>query len=114
MPPPRAKRVWHDNGRDMRLTPDEIAAIKTATREAFGKTAVVRLFGSRVHDDLRGGDIDLHVEVDPLRNERDARYDFESALFRRIEPRKVDLVISQRGKAPRGFERIAYRDGVVL
>ena len=99
----------------MRLTPDEIAAIKTAATAAFGSTAVVRLFGSRVHDGLRGGDIDLHVETDPLADEWQVRSRFEDALFRLIEPQKVDLIVTERGgRVPRGFERIAYRDGVVL
>ena len=47
----------------MRLTEHEVSAIKQAAREAFGDDAVVRLFGSRVHDDLRGGDIDLLVRA---------------------------------------------------
>ena len=98
----------------MRLTPAEIAAIKAAARDAFGETAVVRLFGSRVDDSLRGGDIDLHVEVDGLDDEWRARGSFEDGLFRRIDPRKIDVVISTRGSVPRGFERIAYRDGVIL
>ncbi len=74
----------------------------------------MRLFGSRVDDSLRGGDIDLHVEVDPLPDEWGAKGRFEDRLFERIEPRKVDLIVSQRGGTPRGFERIAYRDGIVL
>ena len=98
----------------MRLTDHEVAAIKAAAREAFGETAVVRLFGSRVDDSLRGGDVDLHVEVDPLPDEWWAKGKFEDRLFERIEPRKVDLIVSQRGGTPRGFERIAYRDGIVL
>ncbi|WP_332908809.1 hypothetical protein [Sphingomonas mollis] len=98
----------------MRLAPDYIDAIKTATREAFGPTAVVRLFGSRLDDDARGGDIDLHIEIDPPADEWHARGVFEDVLFRRIEPQKVDLILSRRGGTPRGFERIAYRDGVVL
>lgn len=99
----------------MRLTRDEIAAIKAAAAEAFGADAVVRLFGSRVDDTLKGGDIDLHVETDPLANQWAAKARFDDVLFRRIEPQKVDLIISQRGGAvPRGFERIAYRDGIVL
>lgn len=99
----------------MRLSPDDIDAIKTATREAFGETAVVRLFGSRVDDTLRGGDIDLHVEADPVDDEWRARGVFEDVLFQRIEPQKVDVILTQRGgRAPRGFERIAYRDGIVL
>ena len=47
----------------MRLTPDEAAAIGRAAREAFGPDAIVRLFGSRLDDARRGGDIDLHVQV---------------------------------------------------
>ena len=44
-----------------------------------------------------------------------ARAVFDDVLFRRIEPQKVDLIITQRGgRTPRGFERIAYRDGIVL
>ncbi len=98
----------------MRLTEHEVSAIKQAAREAVGDDAVVRLFGSRVHDDLRGGDIDLHVEASPPTNEWQARGLFEDRLFRQIEPRKIDLVLSRRGTIPRGFERIAYRDGIVL
>jgi len=98
----------------VRLPPDYVAAIKEAAREAFGEGAVVRLFGSRVRDDLRGGDIDLHFEVDPGRG-TDAELDrFEDKLFQRIEPQRVDKVFSVRGEPLGPFEQIAYRDGVVL
>ena len=98
----------------MRLSAEEVDAIKAAAAEAFGADAVVRLFGSRVDDTLEGGDIDLHIETHAPADEWRARGIFENALFRRIEPRKVDLILSRRGGIPRGFERIAYRDGVVL
>ncbi|WP_174286785.1 nucleotidyltransferase domain-containing protein [Sphingomonas bacterium] len=98
----------------MRLTAEEVAAIKYAAREAFGDSAVIRLFGSRTDDAERGGDIDLHVEIDSPADEWYARGVFEDRLFRRIEPQKVDLIVSKRGGTPRGFERIAYRDGIVL
>ena len=98
----------------MRLNPEEVAAIKEAAAETFGETAVVRLFGSRVDDTLRGGDIDLHIEVDAVLDEWCDRGKFEDRLFRRIDPQKVDVVLTIRGGTPRGFERIAYRDGIVL
>lgn len=98
----------------MRLTDHEIASIKAAAREAFGETAVVRLFGSRVDDSLRGGDIDLHVEVDPIKDEWHARGDFEDRLFKHIDAQKVDLIVHERGTVPRGFQRIGYRDGIPL
>lgn len=98
----------------MRLTDHEIAAIKRGTREAFGATAVVRLFGSRVHDHLRGGDIDLHFEVDPGRATDAAVDRFEDLLFRDLDEQRIDKIFTVRGE-PRGpFEEIGYRDGIVL
>lgn len=98
----------------MRLTPTEVAAIKAATCEAFGASAIVRLFGSRIHDDLHGGDIDLLVEVDGVENIRRQKSLFEERFWSMTEPRKVDLLVAVRGEAPGPFERIAYRDGVML
>jgi len=98
----------------MRLTPEEVAAIKAAAAEAFGPDAVVRLFGSRVRDDLEGGDVDLHVETDPTPDVYKRLSVMEDCLWRALRYDKIDLLMSQRGGIPRGFERIAYRDGLVL
>jgi predicted nucleotidyltransferase len=48
----------------MRLTPSQIAAIRTSTALLAGDAARVWLFGSRVRDDARGGDVDLLLELD--------------------------------------------------
>lgn len=98
----------------MRLTAEEASAIKAAAREAFGPDVVVRLFGSRVHDQLRGGDIDLHFEVDSSIPDFQRRSAFLDAVEQRIDGRKIDTVFSLRDSQPTGFERIAYRDGVIL
>lgn len=45
----------------MRLTGTERDAIRACAERVFGPACVVRLFGSRVDDARRGGDIDLHV-----------------------------------------------------
>ena len=98
----------------MRLTDEDIGVIKAAAREAFGDDAVVRLFGSRADDALEGGDVDLHVEAAPLPDLRDRRWTMLRRLWRSLPYDKVDLLISPRGGIPRGFERVAYRDGLVL
>ncbi len=98
----------------MRLSPHEIAAIKAAAAHAFGPDAVVRLFGSRVDDARRGGDIDLHIEAGELADEWAARQRFEDNLFARIEEQRVDVAVRCRSDAPFGIDLIAMRDGVVL
>ena len=46
----------------MRLTLEQSQAIVATTFELAGSDARVRLFGSRLRDELAGGDIDLLVE----------------------------------------------------
>jgi hypothetical protein len=48
----------------MRLTQEQQSAIRTAASEAFGAGATVWLFGSRVDDHKKGGDIDLVIEAE--------------------------------------------------
>jgi predicted nucleotidyltransferase len=98
----------------MRLRPHEIEAIRAAVREVFGATATVRLFGSRVRDDLRGGDIDLFVEVDSeqiaIANEQRLR----DLIAPAVEDLRVDIVLHGRHAPLTPIGRIALRDGVLL
>ncbi len=98
----------------MRLQPCEIAAIRAAVREIFGEAATVRVFGSRVRDDLTGGDLDLLVEVEPGQ----ASIASEQRLRDRIAPAvgdlRTDILLLERGAALTPIQRIALRDGVPL
>jgi len=47
----------------MRLTTEQIKVIKQTVAEIFGDDADVRLFGSRLNDQIRGGDIDLLISL---------------------------------------------------
>jgi len=47
----------------MRITETERRVLCDAAREAFGAESTVFLFGSRMDDSRRGGDIDLLVET---------------------------------------------------
>lgn len=98
----------------VRLTAEEVAAIKAAVRLTFGPEAVVRLYGGRVQDQRRGGDIDLHVEAPAKVDVWRAKDEFLERLFARIDEQRVDLIVTMRGEDPTPIERIAYRDGLVL
>jgi hypothetical protein len=47
----------------MRLTPAQIETIKSTAQAVLGEGVPITLFGSRVHDDLKGGDVELMLEV---------------------------------------------------
>jgi predicted nucleotidyltransferase len=47
----------------MRLTPAQIDTIQSTVHAVLGEGAQVTLFGSRVHDEQKGGDVDLYVET---------------------------------------------------
>jgi predicted nucleotidyltransferase len=98
----------------MRLSPAEVAAIKAAAREAFGDGAVVRLFGSRVDDSARGGDIDLHVEADHGAADLAHAARFRSLLWQALDEEQVDVVVRARDAAPSWLDRAARREGVIL
>jgi predicted nucleotidyltransferase len=45
----------------MRITENEISTIKNLAQKIFGQGTLVYLFGSRVDNDKKGGDIDLFI-----------------------------------------------------
>lgn len=47
----------------MRLSPQSQIIIHQAVVQRYGDRAQVRLFGSRLDDAAKGGDIDLHVRI---------------------------------------------------
>lgn len=96
----------------MRLTPEQREAIVTTFLEVFGK-GEIRLFGSRVRDELRGGDIDLYVKPEQRDNLAMKRITYLARLKRRIGDQKIDLVLAGR-PASRSIDKEALTKGVVL
>ena len=99
----------------MRISASEQATIRQAVHEVVGADARVSLFGSRVDDALRGGDIDLFVEVA-------RKVDKPVLLAARIGARlqrllgeqRIDVLIATPDTAERPIHRIARRTGVAL
>lgn len=84
----------------MRLTPDECEAIAAAARQTLQPGTRVSLFGSRVDDSARGGDIDLLLEPadEPGAAEWVAqRGAFIARLYALIGERRIDVVLARRG-----------------
>ena len=99
----------------MRLTTAEVQAIKRCAAAAFGRGAVVRLFGSRVDDRAHGGDIDLHIEVTREADTRvRAEARFRHLLETAVGERKIDIVLHRRGQREAPIDRIARQTGIML
>lgn len=98
----------------MRMRPQEIAEIKAAAVEIFGPDVVVRLFGSRVDDNARGGDIDLHLEVAPELDLVGKEIQFRAEIWKRLDEEQIDVVVMARGRPVRWIDAAALRNGVVL
>lgn len=101
----------------MRLSEHDISTIKTLAQECFGDRAVVYLFGSRVDDTRRGGDIDLYIETDFDDVDRliDARLHFLSRLKQRIGDQRIDVVLRYPSQQPPpAIHTIAKRTGIRL
>ncbi len=98
----------------MRLTEREIDAIKHAFSEVF-QSGNVYLFGSRVHDKKKGGDIDLYLEIDDdVEPEKlsDLKVRFKLILYSLIGEQKIDVIISKDRE--RSIEKEILRNGVLL
>ncbi len=102
----------------MRLKQKERDAIARAAREVFASGASVFLFGSRVDDAKRGGDIDLFIETSQILTpaelvERRTRY--VARLYRSLEEQRIDVLITTQGEPdPRPVVVKARRTGILL
>ncbi len=93
----------------MRLSPDEIKAIKE-TIQSFDSKAKIWLYGSRVDDLKRGGDIDLLIFSQIL--SFSDKLKIKSRLYEKIGEQKIDLLIAKDESKP--FVRIALENAVLL
>jgi len=98
----------------VRLAADDVEAIRVAANHVFGGAVVVRLFGSRVDDTMRGGDIDLHFELPGGRPSASTVAVFRTQVTQRIGERGLDLVFRDPGAPLRTIDAAALSQGIVL
>ena len=93
----------------MRLKKPEIESIKLAVKE-FDESARVYLFGSRVDETKRGGDIDILIVSDKIRLSE--KLEIEAHLETLIGEQKIDLVATP--KLDTAFLKYIYEQSVQL
>jgi len=99
----------------MRLDEKTRKIIKNEVTSQLGAEAVVRLFGSRVDDTQRGGDIDLLIELGRQMEHRiQAECRLSARLYIMLGGRKVDVLIKEPLKPLLPIHEQALRNGVIL
>jgi hypothetical protein len=99
----------------MRLSPQSQTIIHQAVIQRFGDQAQVRLFGSRLDDAAKGGDIDLHVRVcGEVDNPIWEASLLAAQLQRKLDGRKVDvrLLVDTQNTLP--VDTVALSEGILL
>ena len=96
----------------MRLQDFEINSIKSTVNHIFGNGSKVVLFGSRVYDNVKGGDIDLYIQPSDINNLWEKKINFLVQLKSAIGDQKIDVIIS-RDKS-RLIEQEAIKNGIEL
>ncbi len=99
----------------MRLTTEQVEIIKEEATRVFGPDVKVRLFGSRVDDRARGGDIDLLVASDtPIHEHRRKALRLVARLQMRLGDQPIDVLVLDPTVTWQPVHESALRSGEVL
>ena len=100
------------SSRNVRLSAKVIKVVKEKAKEIFGKDVRVILFGSRVNEKARGGDIDLYIMVTDKNDLFNKELRFLAAVKKQIGSQKIDVIFNKDKK--RIVEREALKKGIAL
>jgi predicted nucleotidyltransferase len=95
----------------MRLSPVVVQVIKDAFLDVFGNGELY-LFGSRLDDARKGGDIDLYIATDNRDRLGEKRIEFLTQIKQHIGDQRIDLVIERGTNRP--IDKIAISEGLLL
>jgi predicted nucleotidyltransferase len=99
----------------MRLSASQIEIIKTTVTRVLGIPYRIWLFGSRVDDKKRGGDIDLFIETDSIiSNRAETICKVYGALIMKLGDRKIDVIIKDANTENEPIFDTAKYTGIML
>lgn len=99
----------------MRLSPAQIQDIVYTARELVGHDARVWLFGSRVRDDVAGGDIDLLIEsAGRVEQPVWLAAQVSAGLQRKLGERRIDVLLVDPLTPREPIHQVALAEGALL
>lgn len=99
----------------MRLTDHQARSIRQLALEVAGTHARVRVFGSRLEDTARGGDVDLMLELpEPVANPALVAAQFSARVTRLMHGRRVDVLLTAPNLMRLPIHDMAFKEGKLL
>jgi predicted nucleotidyltransferase len=99
----------------MRLTLSQADLIRTTAQQLLGEQVRVTLFGSRVDDAQKGGDVDLLVETtEDVVQPALLSAQISARISRAMQGRRVDVVLCAPNLMPQAIHQVARETGVLL
>jgi len=99
----------------MRLTDQQVQIIRQLAQQVAGSQARVRVFGSRLDDTARGGDLDLMLELpEPVDKPALMAAQLSVKVSRAMHGRKVDVLLSAPNLLRLPIHDIAFKEGQLL
>jgi len=99
--------------KNMRLNNNAKNKIIEYAKFYFGSQIKLYLFGSRVDDNKKGGDIDLYLETETV-VDLQTQINFLTAIYKNITQRKIDLIINMPNSEPLSIYKAAKQEGILL
>lgn len=99
----------------MRLSALQVKVIRSSVMEVLGEGCVIKLFGSRVHDAGKGGDIDILIQTEePVERPAKALAQIEAKMIMQLGDRKIDLLLDAPNLERSPILAIAHQTGIPL
>lgn len=106
------QRLKNDTLKIMRLKTEQITTIIDTIHAVTQKVTQIRVFGSRLNDQEKGGDVDLFIETPHLLGLLQ-KAQLKNLLESRLNL-PVDLLVVQQGQPLSHFQQIAFKKSVLL
>ena len=100
---------------NVRLTDRQIELIRQLATDIAGDQAQVRVFGSRLDDAARGGDLDIMLELpESVDNPALLAAQMSARVSRVMHGRKVDVLLSAPNLMRQPIHDVAFKEGKLL
>lgn len=99
----------------MRLPPNYQSTIIDTAAKLFGNNASVWLFGSRLDDSAKGGDVDLLIKLEsPIENKTVLAAKYNALLQMKLGMQKFDILIIDPSTPLKEMHQNALSNGLQL